>query len=166
MPRELNLVLVRHGEAGEASADEYRALTEAGRRQVRAVGALFAAQPEPVDVVITSPLVRAVQTAETLAGALGLDGPITARPEIAFPARIEQVLAVADEVPGPTRGVMLVGHEPTMGVLARALTGEAGAALAFRTGTLVLLRWTRGEPRARPVFQISGRPPALERLGP
>ena len=155
------LVLVRHGEAEGAGfgGDEQRALTEDGRRYVRAVGRLWAARAEAVDVLITSPLVRAVQTAEILATALGLDA-VTARPEVAFPATLEQLWAVIDEAPTHARGVMVVGHEPTLGVLASWLT-PAAATLPFRTGTALTLTIDRRTRAARVVHVISGRPPAL-----
>jgi len=158
----VNLVLVRHGEAGDAPVDDHRALTATGRRHVRRVGQVLVAQPEPIDVILTSPLVRAVQTAEVIAGALGLDEQIHARPEIAFPARLEQILAVVDEVPGSVRGVLVVGHEPTMGVLTRHLFGATGPSVSFRTGTAVSMSWTRGRAEATPRYAVMGNPP--ERL--
>lgn len=157
---------MRHGEAGAAASDELRGLTEAGRMYVRRAGALLADQPEAIDRVITSPLVRAVQTAEVLAGTLGLDAEITAHPEIAFPARVEQLLDVAAQVPVPARGIAIVGHEPTMGMLLERLLGPVARQVPFRTGTLWVLRWRRGQTRAEPVYAISGHPPARVALQP
>lgn len=161
----IDLVLVRHGEAGSAPVDEYRSLTEAGRAHVRQVGALLAAGPEAIDLVICSPLVRAVQTAELVTSPLAYDGEISARAEIAFPARLEQVLEVVDEAPAWVRGVMVIGHEPTMGLLARQLLGPAGATVGFRTGTALSLRWRRGEGHATARCLLSGRPPERVPLG-
>jgi phosphohistidine phosphatase len=159
------LVLVRHGEAEGAGfgGDEHRALTEEGRRYVRAVGGLLVGLPEAIDVVITSPLVRAVQTAEILTGALGLD-EVTARPEVAFPAHLEQLWAVVDEAPAHARGIMVVGHEPTMGVFASWLT-EAAGRHPFRTGTALVLEVTRRPRAARLTHVITGRPATLHDLG-
>ncbi|MCB9647234.1 MAG: histidine phosphatase family protein [Deltaproteobacteria bacterium] len=161
----MTLVLVRHGEAEGAGfgGDEHRALTEEGRRYVRTVGGLLAGAMEPVDALITSPLVRAVQTAEILAGALGLD-EVVARPEVAFPARLEQLWQVVDEVPAHVRGLMMVGHEPTLGVFASWLA-EAAATIPFRTGTALTLAVDRRTRAAQVLHVITGRPATLTRAG-
>lgn len=158
----LALFLARHGEAepGGFAPDAQRALTEEGRRHVRAVGQLLADDPAAVDLVITSPLVRAVQTAELLAGALHLDGPIRADMDIAQPASIEALTALATEVPAHVRGVLVVGHEPTMGIWAEALLGANGPKVSFRTGTVLGLDWDRAARRATGRAVLAGRPPA------
>ncbi len=154
---------MRHGQAGQAASDELRSLTEHGRQYVQAAGALLLHQPEPIDLIITSPLVRAVQTADLMSSALGLHAEICARPEIAFPASLAQILDVVDETPAPVRGLLVVGHEPTMGVLAEHLVGRRG--VSFRTGTLLVMKWRRSTRQAIGSYTISGQPPARVDLG-
>ena len=157
----LALFLARHGEAESAgfAPDAQRALTDSGRRHVRAVGRLLAEDPEAIDLVITSPLVRAVQTAEILAGELHFDGPIRAEHDIANPASLEALTALATEVPPHVRGVLVVGHEPTMGIWAQALLGPRGTQVSFRTGTVLGVHWHRGAGHATGRAVIMGRPP-------
>ena len=72
----IRVFLVRHGIAADAAPgqpDESRPLTAKGRRRFRRTARAFARLGERVDKLITSPLVRAVQTAEILARALRQD---------------------------------------------------------------------------------------------
>lgn len=117
------LLLVRHARAEDAHllGDKVRALTGEGRNAFRAHARRLAERTELLGVV-TSPLVRAVQTAELLADAFGLReiavrGEL--RPGLRAPARIA---ALAREL-GP--GWALVGHNPGLPDSAAVLLGEA-----------------------------------------
>jgi phosphohistidine phosphatase len=76
------ILLVRHGEAVPAGehGDDPRYLTERGREETRSVGALLRGEGLAPRAFVTSPLVRAVQTAELLAAALDHRGPVSADP--------------------------------------------------------------------------------------
>jgi phosphohistidine phosphatase len=138
----LAVYLVRH-EAAESYADggdAYRALTGDGRRRMRRTARFLATQEGRVDHVLTSPLVRAVQTAEILAGELGLDEPLEVRPVIATPPRLTSIAELATSLPATTRGVAVVGHEPTLSLLTAHLLGEQGQRwTGFSTGTVLRL---------------------------
>jgi phosphohistidine phosphatase len=130
------LYLVRHAIAAERGDewpdDSKRPLTRRGADRFRdAVRGLSALGVAP-DEIFTSPLVRAVQTAELLAA--GLDGKPTVRPLDSLapghpPATTLTHLAKA------ARGerMALVGHEPDLGELAAYLIG-AERPLPFRKG--------------------------------
>ena len=63
---------MRHGiavESGEGIPDEWRPLTDKGRRRFQKMARTFAKLGRRLDLILTSPLVCAVQTAEILAGA-------------------------------------------------------------------------------------------------
>lgn len=114
---DVRLYLVRHAKAAPGDPDELRPLTPEGREQARLLGERLAG--ERPDAVVTSPLLRARETAEVLARACGLE-------------------AVPDErlAPGATSGdarlaaaglgerIVLVGHQPDFGRIAAALTGD------------------------------------------
>src|SRR5437870_2544482 len=96
----LGVYLVRHEDAEDADAstpDAHRALTGRGRSRMRATGKLVAEQEGRIDCIYSSPLVRAVQTAEILAGAIGLEEPLSIRPEIASPPTIGRLVRLIDE---------------------------------------------------------------------
>jgi phosphohistidine phosphatase len=116
--------LIRHGHAideGPGLSDESRYLTKKGRKTVREVGRVLRDLGIELDAILTSPLVRAVQTAELLAERTDYIEVIEALPALApgIPPRI-----AATEL--STRGaqVAVVGHEPGLSMLGAYLTGR------------------------------------------
>ncbi|MEJ7715653.1 MAG: phosphoglycerate mutase family protein [Thermoleophilaceae bacterium] len=65
--------LLRHAEAEDGSPDSERPLTERGREQAIAAGRALANMDVPVDACVTSPKVRALETAALACAALGLE---------------------------------------------------------------------------------------------
>src|ERR671929_2162184 len=68
----MQLYLVRHGiavEGGDGIPDDFRVLSDKGRRRFQKTARTFGKRGRELDLILTSPLVRAVQTAEILAGA-------------------------------------------------------------------------------------------------
>jgi len=143
-PVSTQIVLCRHADAvgeGPGLPDEYRYLSAAGRRASRELGALLADAGIRIADAATSPLVRAVQTAELVVGAIGWPGPIQATRWLA-PASGSRPAAdwlrqAAQEVAG--RGALICfGHEPSISALAELLgTGEHVS--AFRKAEACLL---------------------------
>jgi phosphohistidine phosphatase len=124
----VKLYVMRHGPAEDHAAsgvDGHRALTESGRERVRAVARLLVeVGEEPVNLV-TSPLVRAVQTAEIVAIVTKLSergGTVAVLSDLA-PGGDAAALAWRLASEGKKR-VMLVGHEPDLSNLAGALLGS------------------------------------------
>jgi phosphohistidine phosphatase len=125
----VRILLVRHADAvSETSAlpDEYRYLSAAGRQQVRELGALLADAALELGAVVTSPLVRAVQTAELVVRWLDWAGSIEATHFLApggasARATAEWLVGCAEALTGAT--LVAVGHEPSMSHLAGLLTG-------------------------------------------
>jgi phosphohistidine phosphatase len=109
----MRLVLVRHAEAEAGEPDELRALTPAGREQARQVGMRLRSEGIEPDAVLTSPLLRARQTAEELA--LGPAEPVD---ELA-PGATDEVIRTL--VAGRGETVVVVGHQPDCGRIAAAL---------------------------------------------
>jgi phosphohistidine phosphatase len=150
MPRlRPQILLLRHGIAEERSpdrADGRRALTPAGRRRTAAVLERAVAIGLRVDRLITSPLLRARQTAE-IALATGLTPAVelaTALEPGGDPLPFLPLwLAggpVADWGDGPrARRVALVGHEPDLGELAARLIGAPAGSISLRKAGLALL---------------------------
>jgi phosphohistidine phosphatase len=118
MLRPVQLVIVRHAEAAAGDPDELRPLTPEGREAARALGERLAAEGVRPDAVLTSPLLRARETAQELARPAGLDPEPDER--LAPGATAEGVRAAAAER-GET--VVVVGHQPDCSQIAAALTG-------------------------------------------
>ena len=129
----VRLLLVRHADALPESAilpDEHRPLSPAGRDQVRELAALLAEAGLELGAVVTSPLVRAVQTAELLVRWLDWPGPVDvthhlAPAAVAPSAAADWLTRTAGSLGGPL--LAAVGHEPSIGHLARILSGDARA---------------------------------------
>ena len=114
----MQLVIVRHAEAASGEPDELRPLTAQGREAARALGEQLAGEGIRPDAVLTSPLLRARETARELARPAGLDPQPDDR--LAPGATAENVKAAAGE-----RGevVVVVAHQPDCGRIAAELTG-------------------------------------------
>ena len=117
------LYLLRHAHAGDperwAGDDDLRPLSDKGTRQCQRLGALLAGWGDAPDLFVTSPRVRAAQTAEIVAGALGVK--VEADDRLAGPldATVADAIAVAH---GADR-TCLVGHDPDFSYLLGELTG-------------------------------------------
>jgi phosphohistidine phosphatase len=119
----MRLILVRHAEAVPGHPDELRALTRAGRGVARELGERLVADGERPDAVVTSPLLRARETATELARAAGC--PVVPDERLAPGATPADVKAA---VTGRGERVVVVGHQPDCGLIAAALTGDAAPA--------------------------------------
>ena len=133
------LWLLRHGDAEDGSPDAERKLTEKGRRQSTAAGAALAALGVKLEACLSSPKVRAAQTAELACEALGVEPEL--EPKLAGGRFDAEALAagLGDEV-------LLVGHDPDFSMAVHSLTGaqvrmKKGGLAGIDTGELkVLLR--------------------------
>jgi len=114
----VRLYLVRHAEAAKGEPDELRELTPAGRKQARELGRKLAADGVGPDVVLSSPLLRARQTAAEVARATG---STVERDERLAPGAT--VADVREAIAGRGGHVVVVGHQPDCGRIAAALTG-------------------------------------------
>ena len=112
----MRLILVRHAHSDPGEPDELRPLSARGRDEARALGERLAA--ERPDLVLSSPLLRARETAAAIAKAAGVELRIDER--LAPGAAAEDVLAAVE---GAGDTVVTVGHQPDCSEIARALTG-------------------------------------------
>jgi phosphohistidine phosphatase len=114
---QVRLYLVRHADAAPGEPDELRPLTLRGRQQARELGARLAAEGAGGAAVVTSPLLRARETAEEIARALG--SSVQPDDRLAPGATADDVRAAVSE-----RGeqVVAVGHQPDCSRAAAQLT--------------------------------------------
>jgi phosphohistidine phosphatase len=151
--------LCRHGEAVDGTQllnDESRYLTANGRREALAVGAVLREHGDAPELILTSPLVRAVQTADQLAQAVGYKGAIEVFGALEPGGHFDDVL---DELMtfAPSTRVYLVGHEPQMSSWAAQFLGRPMAGRAFHRGGVARLEWpsTPTAGTATPGFYLS-----------
>ena len=136
----MEIYVVRHGIAVPSEAgipDRFRPLTSKGRRRFRRTARRFARLGSELDLILTSPLVRAVQTAEILVAAVK-DAEVAVLEELDPKSGIEPLLeAVARRA--EFRSVALVGHEPQLSGLVALLTAIPGNEIEMRKGAIVRL---------------------------
>jgi phosphohistidine phosphatase len=114
----MHLLLVRHAEAAAGTPDELRPLTPNGRRQARALGEQLREAGFRPDAIVSSPLLRARETAALLARQLGAEVETDER---LAPGASPDAVAEAAAERGET--VVAVGHQPDCSQIAAALTG-------------------------------------------
>jgi phosphohistidine phosphatase len=129
------LYLLRHADAGNPmswhASDSARPLSPRGNEQAARLGDLLARTGFRPDAILTSPRLRAEQTAAIVAGALGLKTRVVE--ELGGPLEldgVERILATT----GSPGSVVLVGHDPDFSDIASDLTGTD---IAMKKGALV-----------------------------
>ena len=143
-PLVLQLFLLRHADAGDPMAwpgdDAERPLSAKGRRQARRLGSLLADIGWKPDVILTSPKLRATQTARLVGRAVDV-APDEER-RLASSFEVSDIGSMLADHPDARR-VVLVGHDPDFSAVASTLTG---AALELRKGAIARIDIADGSP--------------------
>ena len=113
------LFLVRHAHSDPGEPDELRPLSARGRGEAQALAERLAAHSTPPRLVLTSPLLRARETAEAVAEATAAELRVGRR--LAPGASAEKLQESVDGESGP---VAAVCHQPDCSEIALALTGR------------------------------------------
>jgi phosphohistidine phosphatase len=166
----MNLYLMRHADAGvprgNSTLDAKRALIREGKDQCMLMARMLTAFKVQIDVIVASPLKRAMQTAQMVGNELGYEGKVEVSPALALNgsyADFQKMLTrYADR-----EGVLVVGHNPNLfQFLGRMITGNGGAAIRMRKGSIArvdmdhhpaLLRWLIDPRMARAIYVSTGK---------
>lgn len=161
----MNLYLMRHANAGvpreNPVLDAKRALVKDGKEQCMLMARVLSALKVQVDVVVSSPLKRALQTSQFVATELGYEGKVeishALAPSADYTAFQKLLAKYADR-----EGVLAVGHNPNLfQFLGRMVTGNGGAAVRMRKGSIAridvdrhppLLQWLIDPRMARSIY--------------
>lgn len=118
----MRLYLMRHALAEdpiEDRPDDLRALTSKGRKRASRVARFLKDHDERPERIFSSPVVRALQTAEIVQSVLEIDNPIAILRALASDGDPAEVIAALAET--QLTSVLLVGHEPLLSKLAAGL---------------------------------------------
>lgn len=135
------LYIIRHGEAGDPFADwqldEKRPLTEEGKQIMKEVAKALQKMKVHFDEMLTSPLIRALQTAECIKSCCKKDLTIT---DLLKPgSSCEALIRALNELKG-CKTVAIVGHEPFLSTFASyCLTKQTYSLLDLKKGGVVCL---------------------------
>lgn len=137
----MRLYLIRHGKAqrhSQSGRDQGRALVDRGRAQAAWLGAELRDDASPPQSILTSPATRALETANLIAEGLGLIAEIEDRLGLATtPSAVVELLGALS----PASSVALVGHNPTLSIVADVLcNGPPGVGgIELRTGQAAVI---------------------------
>jgi phosphohistidine phosphatase len=172
VPTSLELYLVRHAVAAlrgpDYPDDALRPLTPEGVAKWRRSVAGLRQAGVTVDVVWSSPLTRARETAELLVAGLRPKPRLVIVDALAAGCRVSEQLEIIARHAATPRGasqVALVGHEPDLGELAAALLGAKGA-IPFKKGAVCRIDVDRAMPRGPGVLRWHLPPSVTRGLAP
>jgi phosphohistidine phosphatase len=139
----LRCVLFRHGIAAVreewTGKDADRPLTDKGKRKVRRAAAGLRQLDVRPTRVLTSPLIRAVETAKLLRVTFSLRSPLRSVDELLPDASPEKMIGLLHDLP-PGSCVLCVGHEPHLGMTASMLlSGRSSSAFPLKKAGACLI---------------------------
>jgi phosphohistidine phosphatase len=134
----MEIYFLRHGDAGAAEGwkgpDAERPLSAEGTARMQREADAIARLRPGVDLILTSPLVRARQTAQIVAQALHKEGALSPDDRLAPGFHARALARILEEHAGRA-GLMLVGHEPDFSSVIAACTG--GGRIECKKGSLI-----------------------------
>jgi phosphohistidine phosphatase len=161
----MNLYLMRHANAGvprdNPALDAKRSLIKEGKEQCMLMARVLSALKVQVDVIVSSPLKRALQTAQFVGTELGYEARVEISsaldPDADYADFQEMLQEYADR-----EGVLVVGHNPNLfKFLGKLVTNNGGAAIRMRKGSVArvdldrhppLLQWLIDPRSARAIY--------------
>ena len=141
----MNLFILRHGPAVERGTpgfenDAARPLTPKGKRQLRNIAAAMENMDLRLDLILSSPLLRAKQTAEIAAAGLKLKKRLAFSDELRPDGDVKKLILQLGELKPAPENILLVGHEPYLSRLISSLvSGGENLAMDFKKGGLCKL---------------------------
>ena len=133
----MNLYLIRHGDAEKASlskSDSERELTSKGKVSIKKAAEGWKKTIKSFDIIASSPLIRAVQTADIIADVFDYSKKITTDKRITIGNKPNDVIDFIRSF--DVENIAIVGHEPDMSNNLSAFTSSAGMYLEFKKGTI------------------------------
>jgi phosphohistidine phosphatase len=139
----MKIFLIRHAEAidfetGSVSSDAYRFLTPKGRKVSRSVFRKLKEELANLEIVFTSPLIRAVQTAEILANTVKFDNELEIANELATVSSEKDAVKLVKKN-STFESIALVGHEPMMGMIVNYVSDRKDISFSFKKSGVCLL---------------------------
>ena len=139
----MDLFVLRHGKAEPSSYepdDMKRALTTEGRNEIRKVAMWMRSKKFGFDVIATSPLTRAHETAEIVARSLGQKDRLEIWEELAPDGDPDTLCYHATQF-GEHAAILIIGHEPSLSMLiSRVISGSDTASISLAKGGLAKIR--------------------------
>ncbi len=145
------LYLMRHANAGTIREnpvlDAKRSLVKEGKEQCMLMARVLVALKAPIDTIVSSPLKRALQTAQLVGTELGFDGKVEISPGMGLNASFADFQNMLVKYAN-REAVLAVGHNPNIfQFLGRLITGNGGAAIRMRKASIARVDVSQHPPR-------------------
>jgi phosphohistidine phosphatase len=146
----MNLYLMRHADAGvprdNPKLDAKRGLIKEGKEQCMLMARMLSALRVQVDVIVSSPLKRALQTAQFVGTELGYEAKVEVSTALGLDADFVAFQKLLDKY-ADREGVLMVGHNPNLfKFLGRIITGNGGAGVRMRKGSVARIDMAKHPP--------------------
>jgi phosphohistidine phosphatase len=139
----MDLYILRHGKAGHSSSDpeDYqRSLTPVGRKEVRVIARWMAEEKIMFDIITSSPLRRASETARIIAKTLGLEERVVSWEDLAPGGDPDSVCYAASQ--SGKSSILIIGHEPDLSLLiGKIITRGETASVTLTKGGIAKIRY-------------------------
>lgn len=147
----MELYLWRHGDAedlSETGSDNDRKLTEEGKEKVAAVAkALVDMEYDAPKLVLSSPLMRAQETAAIIRQVFAPESSYGVSPQLEPSSDVTHIMSVLNQLAQQFDSIMLVGHEPHLSTFGGALlTGTLRPVIEVKKSSVALFELTHLEP--------------------
>ncbi|HXG89991.1 MAG TPA: phosphohistidine phosphatase SixA [Vicinamibacterales bacterium] len=167
MATTIELFLVRHAVAAEQGPnypdDRDRPLTSEGVQRFKQVVEGMKDFDVKLELVLTSPLVRATHTAELLVAGIGGKPRLETLEALSPGGRMAQVLEAVGKYSKRAKHIALVGHEPDLGELAVRLLRSRGT-IEFKKGAVCCLELDGAMPTGPGTLRWLLPPRALRKI--
>jgi phosphohistidine phosphatase len=165
----MNLYVVRHSEAekigGSIQSDTGRPLTQKGEADARMVGMLLKELDPHVELILSSPYLRARQTAESVAAGFPRP-PVVRETENLSPGFRPKALLQELHSLSPDHSVAVIGHQPDLSVLlAYLIEGESAGSIAMAPSAIAKITFEAG-PTSDAVLQWLFSPEVIRQFSP
>ncbi len=154
------LYLMRHANAGTVREspvlDAKRGLIKEGKDQCILMARVLGAMKAPIDVIVSSPLKRARQTAQLVGTELGYDTQVEVSASLGLNGSYADFQALLAKY-ADREGLLAVGHNPSLfQFLGRLITGNGGAAIRMRKGSIARVDMESHPPRLQLLLDPRG----------
>jgi phosphohistidine phosphatase len=142
---------MRHANAGvprdNPLLDAKRGLIKEGKEQCMLMARVLSALKVQIDVIVSSPLKRALQTAQFVGTELGYDAKVLIDRSLALDGDFADFQALVAKH-AAREGVLAVGHNPNMfQFMGRLITGNGGASIRMRKASIACINMDQHPPR-------------------
>ncbi len=151
----MNIYLIRHGEAVRADAgkkDFDRELTPAGELKTKTAAANWKYFIDNFDYIISSPLVRAIQTANIIAEIYGMKAKVITDKKISPGSKSESIIEIANSL--DCKDIAFVGHQPDLSEHLSNFISAKGASVEFKKSAIAKISFSSKARLAKGILEF------------